>query len=78
MDRPLDELRAAVDRLCDANNRTAGAKFREAYLGRHYLLVELRRPVVIEGQVIEPPARPPGEISILDLMADFESSAANS
>jgi hypothetical protein len=72
--QPTQAIAAAVDELCSRNERTAGAIATAMYLGTKYLLVELRRPVVIEGQY-EDVAGPADELDICDLIDAFRNGA---
>ncbi len=48
--KPTEELRRWADELLERNDYTRGAVAGEMYLGPNVLVVELRRPVIIEGQ----------------------------
>lgn len=48
--KPTTAIRDAVDDLCRRNERTRDAETGEMYLGPDVLVVQLRRPKVIEGQ----------------------------
>lgn len=48
--KPTTAIRDAVDELCRRNARTHDAETGEMYLGPDVLVVQLRRPKVIEGQ----------------------------
>jgi hypothetical protein len=60
----------AVNAMCERNERTRGAVAGEVYMGRRFVLVALRRPVVVEGEY-ENVAQPAGEVDIFDLLDDF-------
>ena len=67
--KPTEEIRQWADELFDRNERTRGAVAGEMYLGRDVLVVELRRPVVIEGQWADVAAKTPtDEEDLFDLM----------
>lgn len=69
--KPTRALANAVNAICDCNERTRGATAGDVLLGERFVLVALRRPLVIEGEC-EDVAAPDGEVDIFDLMDDFQ------
>ena len=69
--KPTRALANAVDALCDRNERTRGAVTGEVFMGRRYVLVALRRPVVIDGECWNVESKA-DEVDILDLMDDWQ------
>lgn len=48
--KPTSAIRDALNELCRRNERTHDAETGEMYLGPDVLVVQLRRPKIIEGQ----------------------------
>lgn len=69
--KPMIVLADAVASICARNARTRGAVAGDVYLGERFVLVALRRPVVIDGEYcdVEPDA---AVVDIFDLMDDFQ------
>lgn len=65
---PTRALANAINAICENNNRTRGAVAGDVLMGERFVLVTLRRPVVIDGELVEAAAQ---TVDILDLMDDF-------
>ena len=65
--QPTRALANAVNAMCDNNNRTRGAVAGDVLLGERFVLVTLRRPQVIDGELVDTAAT----VDIFDLMDDF-------
>lgn len=73
-EKPLIVLADAVKDMCARNARTRGAVAGDVYLGERFVLVALRRPVVIDGEYSD--VEPDGAVvDIFDLMDDFRRAA---
>ena len=69
--QPTRALANAVNAMCDNNDRTRGAVAGDVLMGERFVLVTLRRPVVVEGELVE--LRPAlDEVDIMDLLDDFQ------
>lgn len=66
--QPTRALANAIDAMCERNERTRGAVAGDVLMGERFVLVTLRRPVVVEGELVEAAAQ---TVDILDLMDDF-------
>ena len=67
---PTRALANAINAICENNNRTRGAVAGDVLMGERFVLVTLRRPVVIEGECWD--MEPANEVDLLDLMNDWQ------
>jgi hypothetical protein len=51
-DKPTLQIAAAINALLECNETTRGAVAGDMYLGQDFFLVALRRPRVIEGELV--------------------------
>lgn len=66
--KPTRALAEAVNAMCERNERTRGAVAGDVLMGARFVLVTLRRPVVVEGELVDADAT----VDIFDLMDDFQ------
>lgn len=65
--QPTRALANAVNAMCERNERTRGAVAGDVLMGARFVLVTLRRPVVVEGEAVDVAQT----VDLLDLMDDF-------
>lgn len=73
--QPTRALANAINAMCENNTRTAGAVVGDVLLGERFVLVTLRRPVVIDGELVDTSATV-DTVDIFDLMNDFQHGRA--
>lgn len=69
--KPTRALAEAVNAMCERNERTRGAIIGDVLLGRRFVLVTLRRPVVVEGECWDM-SSDAELVDICDLIDDFQ------
>lgn len=65
-------LASAINDICACNGRTRGAVASGLYMGERFVLVALKRPIVIEGQW-QDVISADDVVDIFDLMDDFQN-----
>lgn len=73
--QPTRALANAINAMCERNDRTRGAVVGDVLMGERFVMVTLRRPVVVEGELVDAAASL-DTVDILDLMDDFQHGRA--
>lgn len=68
--QPTRALANAVNAMCERNERTCGAVAGDVLMGERFVLVTLRRPVVVEGECWN--VEPADEVDLLDLIDNWQ------
>ena len=78
--KPTRALAAAVNAMCERNERTRGAVAGDVLLGASCVLVILKRPIIIDGELVDEGrslnsrSHKRTEVSILDLIDDWHAA----
>lgn len=68
--KPTNALAAAVGAMCERNDRTRGAVAGDVYMGERFVLVTLKRTIIVDGEWRD--VEPDGElVDLFDLIDDW-------